>query len=383
MNASQAFRSHLMQQFAASARNQARTPIALIGWVDSSDDGLAGLPLATRPLSSIGITATPPVGTSLSPPSSQLLRHESSSASCRSEKTIVSPPHRFLSAFTTERKGGEVSKDTSTTLDRDDDTRASASKIPPMNLASSFQTLLQTRSTTSQFRNRASDALVNSFHNTDDAPPLLTAAEYKAAVYRAVIVGRAAPNHKRTEPFTLKRLLGPSPNTERLADIAGKVHFQLQSNKYLGASDDTLLAEAESKREKWSKIPAFLVTLVSSTRPSDVEKIEATTEGSKKEGDDDYIPLPYLPPETERELEDYAAACAATQNILLSLHAEGLASKWATGPVVRTPAFRKLIHAESSDRVVALIMIGQAAVQKHHRHRRYRRALHGDVLQDI
>ena len=37
-------------------------------------------------------------------------------------------------------------------------------------------------------------------------------------------------------------------------------------------------------------------------------------------GDDDeavhaYVPMPYVAPQTERELEDYAAACAKTQNI--------------------------------------------------------------------
>ena len=37
--------------------------------------------------------------------------------------------------------------------------------------------------------------------------------------------------------------------------------------------------------------------------------------------------LPLRPPETERQMEDYAHGCAAVQNILLSLHSEGLGAK--------------------------------------------------------
>ena len=44
--------------------------------------------------------------------------------------------------------------------------------------------------------------------------------------------------------------------------------------------------------------------------------------------------------------------------MLLSLHAEDIGTKWATGPVIHTPAFRKMIGAKQSDRVVGLIMAG-------------------------
>jgi hypothetical protein len=88
----------------------------------------------------------------------------------------------------------------------------------------------------------------------------------------------------------------------------------------------------------------------------------------------------------------YAAACAAVQNVLLSLHAEGIGSKWATGPVVRTPAFRQLVQAAPTDRVAALIMVG--GMESTHfcsdrerdrttarRHRR--RSIDGDLLVDL
>ncbi len=83
---------------------------------------------------------------------------------------------------------------------------------------------------------------------------------------------------------------------------------------------------------------------------------------------------------------------AAVQNVLLSLHAEGIGSKWATGPVVRTPAFRQLVQAAPTDRVAALIMVG--GMESTHfcsdrerdrttarRHRR--RSIDGDLLVDL
>jgi hypothetical protein len=36
-----------------------------------------------------------------------------------------------------------------------------------------------------------------------------------------------------------------------------------------------------------------------------------------------------------------------------------IGSKWATSPVIHTPAFRKLVGAEPTDRVVALVMVGE------------------------
>ena len=86
----------------------------------------------------------------------------------------------------------------------------------------------------------------------------------------------------------------------------------------------------------------------------------------------------------------YAAASAAVQNILLSLHAEGIGSKWATGPVIRTPAFRELVQALPTDRIVALIMVGGDTKFESEREaqitavrRRRRRSIHGDLLIDL
>ena len=92
------------------------------------------------------------------------------------------------------------------------------------------------------------------------------------------------------------------------------------------------------------------------------------------------------------------------QNVLLSLHAEHIASKWATGPVIETLAFRDLVSADPTDRIVALIMIGPVPTptnigeedswltstqqmsreeQRLQRRRQRSRSLKGDLLVDL
>jgi nitroreductase len=192
------------------------------------------------------------------------------------------------------------------------------------------------------------------------------------ALDRAVKCGHQAPNHKRAEPFTFKRMIAPSHATDRLAEIA----YHVDLRQKLSPSDDpdhpSAFQHAQRKRDKWSQIPAFLVTTVSEeTLQTELDSFE------------EYEDLPYIPPQTERALEDYASTCAAVQNVLLSLHSEQIATKWVTGPLIRTPAFRDLVHAEPHDRVVALIMVGTGNGSSARRQRRNRRQLQGDMLLDF
>ena len=221
-------------------------------------------------------------------------------------------------------------------------------------LAASFQTLLRTRRTSSHYQ----------------FPSRHTPEYYRSALDRAVLAGRSAPNHKRTEAVSFRRIASPE-TIAKLAEIATRV------------------SQNPHKGEKWRKTPAFLVTLVHHETGQEGFHRNGAAAAS---GNDDtaaaedaehlYVPLPYTPPVTERELEDYAAACAATQNVLLSLHAEGLATKWATGPVIQTPAFRQLVHATDTDRVAALVFVGESASETVFP-RRYRRDFHGDFLRDV
>lgn len=240
-----------------------------------------------------------------------------------------------------------------------------------------LQSLLTSRRTTSKFRSNQTDQTL--IDNAAVLRPLLTTAEYKAAIDRAVEAGRSAPNHKRTEPFTFKRILGPSETTDRLADIAKNVYIYEKTIRGEKPNKTLVLEAAQRKKDKWGQIPAYLVTLVSTKKGNSETLPDFVPDVSK---DRLYETLSFIPPASERELEDYAAACAATQNVLLSLHAEKVATKWATGPIIQTRAFRRLIHARPEDRVVALIMIGQAMDNDQPNRRRFRHTLE-DVLQDL
>jgi hypothetical protein len=105
----------------------------------------------------------------------------------------------------------------------------------------------------------------------------------RAALDRAVECAQMAPNHKRTEPFSFRRFLAGSLAAQQLAEIPYQVTLSSCSSA----------PNAEAKRKKWLEIPAFLVTLVHENQSSSV----STTTSP-------YEPLPYTPPETERQLED-------------------------------------------------------------------------------
>ncbi|KAL7530012.1 hypothetical protein ACHAXR_003272 [Thalassiosira sp. AJA248-18] len=188
------------------------------------------------------------------------------------------------------------------------------------------------------------------------------------AISRGVECAVTAPNHKITEPTTFHRILAPSAASERLLDIAYETVLQRLLDRKL-AGEEACRSEATRKRDKWAKIPAFVVVTVRGMGD----------QRSPSEGDM-FKELPYVPPATIEQLEDYASACASIQNMLLSLHAEGLGSKWATGPVIRTRALRDLVGCDGNDMVVGLIMVGWP---KRLPRMRRRRELDGDLLVDV
>jgi hypothetical protein len=121
------------------------------------------------------------------------------------------------------------------------------------------------------------------------------------ALHRAVVAGRMAPNHKRTEPFSFVRFVSSSHAARQLADIA--YHVALRKT---GGSE----AAARKKRDRWSCVPAFLVTLVHENhRPPRLDFTDGVDAGGG--GDVDagrpYEPLGYVPPTTERQLEDVSS----------------------------------------------------------------------------
>lgn len=126
------------------------------------------------------------------------------------------------------------------------------------------------------------------------------------AISRGVACAVTAPNHRITEPTTFHRILSPSAATERLLDIAYETALHiLLDNKLSG--EEACRSEAMRKREKWSKIPAFVVAAVCGMED---QTLDAASDGGI------CTELPYVPPATIQQLEDYASACASIQNLL-------------------------------------------------------------------
>mmetsp|Transcript_12865 Transcript_12865/g.16803 ORF Transcript_12865/g.16803 Transcript_12865/m.16803 type:complete len:334 (-) Transcript_12865:89-1090(-) len=215
--------------------------------------------------------------------------------------------------------------------------------------------LLEENSLQEIIRTRRSIATFISHHEQGKE----TLEHIKLSTIRACECAMSAPNHKRTEPLKFKRMIAPSDSTRKLAEIAFEV-----------ANETKGVEVARAKRLKWLNIPAFLVVLVKGP----IQHVHCD------EGVDMFKPFPVIMPRTERQLEDYASSCAAVQNSMLSLHSEGIGSKWATGPIIRTPAFRHLVGVEDDEIVTALLMVGVPSKIPKEPRRRYKL---NEILEDI
>lgn len=58
------------------------------------------------------------------------------------------------------------------------------------------------------------------------------------------------------------------------------------------------------------------------------------------------------------ELENLAAAAAATQNLLLTAHAMGLGAKWRTSEWARDPMVKEFLGFDADQHIVAFIYLG-------------------------
>jgi nitroreductase len=337
MSAPNIFRSHLMQQFAAAARTQSRPPIALATSSKrrSSSSFLNVVAVAAKEHQDHLLLD----GSAL---------HNNGRGGPMQASSIASADHG-LRRLSTAAVGVEVAAtgahavqgvrgdeveelaecDHRGEKERNDEaerTYTDAAVSPAT--VSSFQSTLLSRRTVASLSYLQPDVL-------------------KLSLDRAILCAQSAPNHKHTEPTFFKRMLSPSPAIDALAEIVYNVTYKRKSV----TDPENAESFAARKRDKWNRIPAYLVVAIKNQPPS-------------CRGDEElYTELPFVGPQTERHLEDYAAACAATQNVLLSLHSEGMGAKWATGPVISTPAFRALIGITPTDRVVGLVMVGGIAVQ--------------------
>lgn len=149
---------------------------------------------------------------------------------------------------------------------------------------------------------------------TDEVPS-------RRIVERIIEAAIWAPNHHLTEPWRFHVLAG-----EARQAMGDAIADALERDR--DASDPVNAGEARSARGRLSRAPVVIVV--------------------SQKGD----------PDPAADLEDYAACCCATQNLLLAAHAEGLAAKWRTGAMAGYPAAGEYLGLGERDRIVAYVYLG-------------------------
>jgi len=125
-----------------------------------------------------------------------------------------------------------------------------------------------------------------------------------------------APNHHLSEPWHFYAL--GKKTKEQCLDLCRDIVKAKKGEK-----------AADFKRRRWSDKPGWLVV---TCRHSEDEV---------------------------RQKEDYAACCAAVQNLMLYLWKAGVGSKWTTGGITRDPRFLDIVGIdEAASFVVGLIWYG-------------------------
>jgi len=305
------FRSHLMQQFAAAARHQSRPPLALAAASSSSGKRRSS---STTSASSHFTSSSAPRGTSSILPASH--------ASASTATHITATPARSKSTVVERSEEDAGVHHDLLAVDKDtvEDT------VNP--LASSFQSLMTTRRTQSKF------------HLVEDTQQQ---SHLKLALDRAIVCAQAAPNHHKTEPFFFKRLMAPSASTQELSHIASQVVLQKKQRK----DPEHAQAHADRKFQKWCQIPAFLVTLVQDNQEPQSLSTDAL-----------YEPMEYMPPTTERQLEDVCMELLFLCCLLL----------WKGGLVVAkgcTRTTRDVVHLRHSLINLLLTLLFSSSTLRH------------------
>eukprot|EP00956_Cyclotella_meneghiniana_P025938 scaffold55148_cov49-Cyclotella_meneghiniana.AAC.7 len=188
----------------------------------------------------------------------------------------------------------------------------------------------------------------------------------RTAIYRGVQCAVSASGSKFFQPITYHRILSPSKAYTALLDIVYEVTFYRERKLY--SSDSMNKFTASKERKEWSSVPAFLavtINLEGVTTDRSVHQTNSTSSSitNHEEKYNNFAYQPFNPIVDSFEMERYTSACASIQNLLLSLHSEGLLTKWVTptgryGHIIRTDAFRDLIDCHKDEMVVGLILIG-------------------------
>lgn len=346
-----AFRSPLMQQIVAASRSQHRPPLVLPHFGSSSTS-------KTSPKNNYDSQSTSP-----SRQMSTLAKHAKGDRTPKVGSNSLSS----LQSIPMLHNNTVRNMSASTTITEDNnDLNLGGLELESKGNHTSFQTTIQTRRTPANYSPIDFSVL----------PQL------QESIARAIECATYAPNHHRTEPTTYYRIIANTEACNKLMDICYNVALCRNIKK---KSRKEAEINAEAKKNKWQNtIGGYIVVCVGNQPVQDDEcdpNKPLLMDNSEQDLDYWYDTMPMRPPQTERQLEDYASACASIQNILLSLHSEGWGSKWATGPVIRCRAFRSLVGCKSDDAIAGLLMVGSPKIIP--REWRRRREFNGDVMRDL
>jgi hypothetical protein len=242
MNSNGRFRSHLMQQFAAVARNQSRPPIAL---------ARASLTLTRKDQ----FICTPK-----EPTLQQLFEPRSFTSSSTGILHSDNDYHESFKESAVPSQEQVIPQSTLKLEERHDAKEKTADSLsnPRTSTSRYFSSFLQLN---------------------PDLRPVLD---------RAILFAQSASNQGRfTENCSFRRLLSQAA-IDSLSTIAYHVSFQRRFLK----DPEGAIAFAEGKKRKWSQIPAFLVALVGNQPETD------------NTGVNPYDELPFVPLVTPQQLED-------------------------------------------------------------------------------
>jgi nitroreductase len=148
----------------------------------------------------------------------------------------------------------------------------------------------------------------------------------KGMIETILEAGTWAPNHYRTEPWKFFVMTGDGRNN--LGEVLGEIAIE--------GMESSIEREDKRKRAEAKPLRAPVVIAVA-VSPSDNPKVILK--------------------------EEYAAASAAVQNMLLTAHSLGLGAIWRTGKPTYHPKVQQLFSLQGSEEVVGFIYIGYPDLQ--------------------
>lgn len=163
----------------------------------------------------------------------------------------------------------------------------------------------------------------------------------REAVERILESAVHAPNHKITEPWRFHVFTGRGRG--ELAKARAETARLMAAEE----GEDEELAAGRISRERKKAFRAPVVVAVISLAGRD---------------------------EVETK-ENYAACCAAVQNMLLTAHSLGLGAIWRTGPVAYHENMRRFFGLGGGDSIVGYLYIGHPDMGERPRRRRQAREL--------